>query len=79
MTIKINMNKAKDIWRNQIRKEREPLLSKLDIEYQKADEAGNIEEKKRIAAEKQRLRDAPADPSIESAATPEELKKVWPL
>jgi hypothetical protein len=32
-----------------------------------------------IEAEKQRLRDAPADPRIDAAETPEELKAVWPL
>lgn len=79
MIIKVNMNKARNIQRQLIRSAREPLLKKLDVEYQKADEAGNIEEKKKIAAEKQRLRDAPADPAIEAASTPEELKQVWPL
>ena len=53
-------------------------LAALDVEYQHADERGDVAEKARIAAKKQALRDVTADPAIEAAQTPEALKAVWP-
>jgi hypothetical protein len=32
-----------------------------------------------IEAAKQALRDAPADPAIDAAQTPDQLKAAWPL
>lgn len=77
--IKTDMGKAREIHRGRIRAARDPLLKALDIEYQRADERADATEKARIAAKKQALRDATADPRIEAAATPEELKSVWPI
>jgi len=42
-------------------------------------ESGDSEAQASIAGKKQALRDATADPALESAATPEELKQVNPL
>lgn len=77
--VSIDMPKARDIWRDRIREARAPLLTALDVEYQRADEQGDATAKRSIAARKQVLRDAPAHPDIEAAATPEALKAVWPL
>ncbi len=73
-----DMAKARDIKRAQLRKARRPLLEVLDIDYTRADERGDAEEKERIATRKQALRDVTVDPAIEAAQTPEELKQVWP-
>jgi len=54
------------------------LFAVLDVEYMRADEAGNVAKKLAVAKKKQELRDVTADPRIESAKTPEELKAVWP-
>lgn len=70
------MAKARNIWRDKLRAEREPILKRLDVEYQRADEAGNATLKADIAQRKQALRDAPQDPRIDSAATPDELRRV---
>lgn len=79
MTITVDMGIARDIWRNKIRAERAKRFQELDVAYQRADEEGNAAKKADIAEKKQALRDAPADPAIEAAATPEELKAIWPF
>lgn len=75
----VDMIRAREIWRQGIRERRKDMLARLDIEYQRADEIGNSVEKTRIAERKNALRDAPADPRIEQAETPDDLKKVDPL
>ena len=77
--LEVDMPKARNVWRDVIRMRRKPLLEALDIEYQQADENGNASEKAKIAAKKKKLRDATADPRIESAQTPEALKLIDPL
>lgn len=76
--IVVNMNKARDIKRDQIRAQRAPLLAALDIEFMRASEKGDTGAMAAIAARKQALRDATKDPAIEAAATPDELKAVTP-
>lgn len=75
--INVNMEKAKDIWRDEIRLVREDEFAKLDEAFMKALEAGG--DTSDIAAQKQNLRDAPAHPDIDAATTPEELKLVQPI
>lgn len=74
----VDMPKAREIQRNRLRRMRAPLLEQLDTEYMRADEAGNQQEKLRIAQRKQALRDVTIDPRIDAAKTPEELKAVIP-
>lgn len=76
--IEVDMPKARDIHRERLRQMRAPLLAALDVEYQRADERGDTAEKQRIAARKQALRDVTADPRIDAAQTPEELKAAVP-
>lgn len=76
--IKINMDKAREIKRDMIRAEREPLLAALDIEFMRAVEAKNTAKQSAIAAKKQALRDATDDPCITEATTPEELLSARP-
>lgn len=77
--IAVDMSKARDVWHGHIRTTRRPLLSVLDTEYQRADERGDTTAKVEVAARKQALRDAPADPAIEVVRAPEALQAVRPL
>ena len=71
----INMTKAKEIHKTNIRLAREPKLAALDIEFQKALETST--DTSGIVSKKQALRDAPADSGISSASTIDELKSQW--
>lgn len=75
-TVNVNMPKAQDIKRDMIRAERAIELARLDVEFMRALENGNVGEQNRIKAEKQRYRDAPDNPKIEQAATPDALKAL---
>ena len=74
--ININMDKAKNIWRDKVRADRVPYFEQLDVDYLKATESQNVVVKTHIENKKQQLRDAPEDSRIEAATTPEELKAV---
>jgi hypothetical protein len=76
--VQVDMPKAREIHRERMREARSPLLSNLDIEYQRADEAGDQTAKAEVAMRKQRLRDVTALPEIDAAKTPEQLKACWP-
>ena len=73
----IDMAKAREIHKNNIRIARTPKLQELDIEYQRADESNDSSKKSEIAAKKQALRDAPADSGIAAASDAEALKAQW--
>ena len=73
----INMNKAKEIHKNKIRKARAPKLAELDVEFQKALEADDATKKAEVVAKKQALRDAPADSGIAAANDTNALKAQW--
>lgn len=64
---KVSVPKAKAIHLEKLRSFRTPKLAALDIEYQKADEAGDTQAKKTIAAKKQALRD------VTKAVLPDDL------
>lgn len=74
--IVVDMDLARDIWRDKIRAARIEPLAQLDAAFMKALETGA--DTSLIASQKQELRDAPADPAIDAATTPEELKAVQP-
>jgi len=76
--ITVDMTKAREIKRDQLRAERKPLLEKLDVEYMRAQEAGDTALQQEIAAKKQALRDATVDPVVDAATTPDELKAATP-
>jgi len=73
--IKIDMTRAKEIHKANIRTAREPKLAALDVEFQKALETSS--DTAAIVSKKQALRDAPADSAIEAAKTDAELKAQW--
>jgi len=78
MMIFTDMTKAREIKRDQLRAERKPLLEKLDVEFMRAQEQGDQTKADEIAAKKQALRDVTADPAIDAATTPDELKAARP-
>ena len=71
----VNMAKAREIHKTNIRNARTPKLAELDIEFQKALETGASTTD--IVAKKQALRDAPADSGIDSASDTAALKAQW--
>jgi len=75
--ISINMDKAKEMFKNKVREVRKPILEKKDGEYIRCLEVGDNEKIASIISEKQLLRDAPADPNISLASNIEELKTSW--
>ena len=70
MAIVINIDKAKDITKDRLRKERKPKLEALDLQFMRAQEAGA--DTTDIVSKKQQLRDAPAQ--VDTMTTVEELK-----
>ncbi len=70
--ITINFNKAVDITKERLRKERAPLLQVQDIAFQRALEQN--QDTTEIVAEKQRLRDITK--LADEATTLEELKTI---
>jgi len=71
----IDIAKAREIHKTNIRFARVSKLAELDIEFQKAQETSASTTD--IVAKKQALRDAPAATAIASATTTDELKAQW--
>ena len=70
--ITVNLSKAKEITKDRLRVEREPLLAEQDILFMKAQEAGA--DTTDIVTEKNRLRDVTK--LADSATTTDELKTI---
>ena len=73
--IKIDLAKAREIHKANIREARIPKLTELDVQFQRALETGASTTDS--VAKKQALRDAPAKSSITSANSEAELKAQW--
>ena len=73
MTITINIDKAKEIWKDKIRIARKKKFKELDIDFIKVQETGA--DTSSIVTIKQELRDYPTQ--VDSATTTEEIKAVW--
>jgi hypothetical protein len=72
MAIIVDIDKAKDITKDRLRQEREPLLLAQDVAFQRALETNT--DTSAIVAEKQRLRDITK--LVDIATTVEELKAL---
>ena len=72
--VEINMTKAREIHKDNLRIERNERLAALDVSYMKALEAGSGAAA--IATQKQALRDVPADDRITNAADADDLKAL---
>ena len=77
MSIKVNINKAKDIWRDKWRQAREPLLKDLDVEFMRATELNDTSKQAEVTAKKQELRDV-TEADLSASETTELLKQMWP-
>lgn len=77
MSIRVNMDKARDIWRDKWRQTRKPLLEELDIEFMRAVEADDRSAQLLIAAKKEELRDVTNTP-VGNITEADHLKLVWP-
>ena len=73
MGITVDITKAKNIWKEKIRKAREPKIAALDVEFMKAQEAGS--DTSAIITKKNELRNFPAQ--VDSKTTVDEIKAVW--
>ena len=71
----VDMAKAREIHKTNIREARTPKLAELDVEFQKALETGASTTD--IIAKKNALRDAPADSAIDAATDEAGLKAQW--
>ena len=74
MSITINLTKAKDIAKNNLRTERAPVLASLDVAFMRAVESGNTSLQTAIAGQKQELRDITSHTSITGASNVDSLK-----
>lgn len=74
-----DIEKAKVIHADKIRAARKPLFEQNDLTAMWALVVADEPTRQFAVAERQRLRDAPADPRIAAAKSIGELKAVWPL
>ena len=77
MPIGVNIPKAKELQKERFRQVRKPLLEALDIDYQRADEAGDASKKTEVATKKQALRDVTNSTALNDATSEAEVRAVW--
>jgi hypothetical protein len=75
--ISIDIEIAKDMYKQHIRDSREKLFPDLDVKYMKALETGNQTKISEIVSKKQQLRDL-TNMDVSDATTLVELKNKWP-
>jgi len=74
--IKIDLQKALEIHKTQIRKKRDELFPLLDVQFMRALEVGNTTLSTEVTLKKQALRDI-TDIDISNITTLDELKALW--
>lgn len=74
--IEINMPKARHIHRARLRELRKVEFEKLDVAWMRAVASDDESGAGAAEAERQKLRDLPADARIEAATTPDALKAL---
>ena len=72
--VTVSLAKAKDIAKDNLRKERTPVLASLDVQFMRAVETGNTSLQTAIAEQKQELRDITTHTSIVGASDVDSLK-----
>lgn len=72
--LKEDIPKSKEIWKEKLRADRAPLLSALDVEYQRADEESDTIKKADIINQKKVLRDITN--GVDSCTTIAEIKTI---
>lgn len=76
LSIGVDIAKAKEIHKENLRTARASLLDQLDVSYMRADEAGNKKLKAEITAKKQALRDITDHPDFKKARTVAQIKAI---
>ena len=76
--LNINIEKALEIHKTQIRTKREIAFKDLDIQFMKALEVGNTALATNIGVKKQTLRDA-TNIESDSITTLDEIKSLWDI
>ena len=74
--VEVDMAAAREIHKDNLRRERAPRLADLDVEFMRMLEQGDTAAQAAIAGVKQALRDVTADARIAAASTPDELKAL---
>jgi len=74
--LNIDVNRALDVHKKQIRTKREIIFKDLDVQFMRALEAGNSTLAAEIGAKKQALRDA-TNIDSGSITTLDEIKALW--
>ena len=70
----VDVDKAKHLAADKIREARKPVLERLDVDYQRADEANDVPGKAAVVAKKNKARNATTDSRITNAVDADELK-----
>ena len=73
--VKLNVQKCEAIDNEHRRRARQPLLADLDVQFQRALEAGDTKKQQEVVARKNRLRDITKHPSFK---TLDEVIQSWP-
>jgi hypothetical protein len=76
--VEVDMPKARAIHMNYIRRARDKKLAELDPLWMKATGQKKAVEADAIEAQRQKLRDIPQTLDLSQAATPDDLKAIWP-
>lgn len=74
----IDLERAKDVWRNKMRSVRNERLKQLDLEWMRAMEIGDTAAAAAVAAQKQELRDITKRDELKYAKSLAEVKAFWP-
>ena len=74
----IDLERAKDVWRNKMRPVRDARLKQLDLEWMRAMEIGDTVAATAVAAKKQELRDITKRDELKYAKSLAEVKAFWP-
>ena len=78
MAFILNIEKAKEIYLNKLRRFREDKWGDLDVQYMKSLETGNQTNISEIVAKKEQLRNLP-NMDLSDVTTLNELKSRWPI
>jgi hypothetical protein len=73
----VNLEKALEIHKAEIRKVRQTVFPDLDVQFMRALETGNTEKAAEIGAKKEALRNA-TDISLDNVSNINQLKDTWP-
>ena len=77
-SIGFDMNKCREIYKQQLREIRAPKFAPLEQSQRTAFVTGDIPKALMLESKLQQLRDVTSDPAILAAQTPEELKTILP-